>query len=62
LFSDNIQIIRLICENTIDEDIDELLNNKSNILSKVLDGKELENNTNRKEGSIFNELLEIIFK
>jgi SWI/SNF-related matrix-associated actin-dependent regulator 1 of chromatin subfamily A len=60
--SDNIQIIRLICENTIDEDIDELLNNKSNILSKVLDGKELENNTDRKEGSIFNELLEIIFK
>ena len=60
--SDNIQIIRLICENTIDEDIDELLNNKSNILSKVLDGKELEQSTNRKKGSIFNELLDIIFK
>lgn len=60
--SDNIQIVRLICENTIDENIDELLNHKSNILSKVLDGKELDSNSNRKEGSIFNELLEIIFK
>ena len=45
--SEKIQIISLICQQTIDEDIEELLNNKYKIVSKVLDGQELEMVVNR---------------
>lgn len=59
--ADKIQIIRLICEDTIDEDIDKLLNQKSSILSKVLDGKEFEQEVETKKGSIFNDLVKVLY-
>jgi len=59
--SDKIQIIRLICQDTIDEDIDELLNRKSSILSKVLDGAEFEQEVEVSNGSIFEDLVKILY-
>jgi SNF2 family DNA or RNA helicase len=59
--ADKVQIIRLICEDTIDEDIDRLLNQKSSILSKVLDGKEFEENVSVKKGNIFSDLIDIVY-
>lgn len=59
--SDKIQIIRLICQDTIDEDIDNLLNQKSSILSKVLDGKEFEQHVEIKDGSIFGDLVSLLY-
>lgn len=59
--SDKIQIIRLICQDTIDEDIDNLLNQKSSILSKVLDGKEFEQHVEVKDGSIFSNLVNLLY-
>jgi SWI/SNF-related matrix-associated actin-dependent regulator 1 of chromatin subfamily A len=59
--ADKVQIIRLICQDTIDEDIDELLNRKSSILSKVLDGEEFEQKVEVADGSIFEELIGILF-
>jgi SNF2 family DNA or RNA helicase len=55
--SDNIQIIKLICQNTIDVDIDNLITEKEQIISKVLDGEIIEN---KNEFSIFDDLLKII--
>lgn len=55
--ADKIQIIKLICQDTIDEDIEELLNRKSQILSRVLDGVEYEK---VEKESIFQELVRII--
>lgn len=59
--ADKVQIIRLICQDTIDEDIDKLLNQKSSILSKVLDGKEFEQEVETKDGSIFNDLVKVLY-
>lgn len=53
----NIQIIKMICQQTIDEDIDKLLAAKKEIVSKVLDGEYIEN---KKEFSIFYDLLKIL--
>ena len=47
----------MICQNTIDVDIDELLAKKHEIVSKVLDGEYVEN---KKEFSIFHDLLKIL--
>lgn len=55
--ADNIQIIKLICQNTIDVDIDNLITEKEQIISKVLDGEVIEN---KNEFSIFDDLLKII--
>jgi SWI/SNF-related matrix-associated actin-dependent regulator 1 of chromatin subfamily A len=55
--ADNIQIIKLICQNTIDVDIDNLITAKEQIISKVLDGEVIEN---KNEFSIFDDLLKII--
>lgn len=55
--SDNVQIIKLICQNTIDVDIDNLITEKEKIISKVLDGEIIEN---KNEFSIFDDLLKII--
>lgn len=59
--ADKIQIIRLVCQDTIDEDIEKLLNQKSSILSKVLDGKEFEETVEVKDGSIFNDLVSLLY-
>jgi len=59
--ADKIQIITLICQETIDEDINRLLNEKEYIVTKVLDGIELDNSVSREtDGSIFKELIKII--
>lgn len=55
--ADNIQIIKLICQNTIDVHIDNLITEKEQIISKVLDGEVIEN---KNEFSIFDDLLKII--
>jgi SWI/SNF-related matrix-associated actin-dependent regulator 1 of chromatin subfamily A len=55
--ADKVQIIKLICQDTIDEEIEELLNRKSQILSRVLDGEEFER---KEKQSIFPELVRII--
>lgn len=57
--SDNVQIIKLICQNTIDVDVERLLEDKGKILSQVLDGELVEDN---KQMSIFDDLVKIIFE
>lgn len=59
--ADKVQIIRLICEGTIDEDIDEILNKKSSVLSRVLDGKEFEQKVEIGNKSIFNDLVNVLY-
>ena len=58
--SDNIEIITLICQDTVDEDIVELLNDKSYIVTKTLDNKEFKRESTIIEQSIFRELLKRI--
>jgi len=55
---DNIQIIQYICVDTIDEDINELLKEKSQVVSKVLDNKDFSKRINVSNESIFKSLLE----
>lgn len=55
--AENIQILKMICQNTIDVDIDKLLAEKNEIVSKVLDGEYV---ANKKEFSIFNDLVKIL--
>ncbi len=55
---DNIQIIQYICVDTIDEDINELLKEKSQVVSKVLDNKDFNKRINVSHESIFKSLLE----
>lgn len=56
--ADNVQIIRMICQNTIDVDIEELLNEKEKILNQVLDGGL--DQVNPVEFSIFSAVVDII--
>ncbi len=55
--SDKAHIIRLICQGTIDEDIEKLLNDKEVITTQVLDGKIMNKKVNY---SIFDDLVKII--
>ncbi len=55
--SDNIQIITFICEDTIDEDIEDLLTEKEKVISKTLDNKILKKEVNTSDASIFKDLL-----
>jgi len=55
--ADNVQVIRLICQQTIDEDINELLNQKEKITSQVLDGEEMKKNVKQ---SIFEDLVDLM--
>ena len=55
---DNIQIIQYICVDTIDEDINELLKEKSQVVSKVLDNKDFNKKINVSHESIFKNLIE----
>lgn len=54
---DNIQIIKYICVDTIDEDINELLKDKSQVVSKTLDNKDFRKNVTTSDQSIFKSLL-----
>jgi SNF2 family DNA or RNA helicase len=54
---DNIQIIKYICVDTIDEDINELLKSKAQVVSKVLDNKDYVDKTHRGDESILKSLI-----
>jgi SNF2 family DNA or RNA helicase len=54
---DNIQIIQYICVDTIDEDINELLREKSQVVSKVLDNKDYSKQVSVSDESIFKSLV-----
>lgn len=58
--SDKVQIIRLICQDTFDEDIISLLNHKEKITSLVLDAAILDRKVQRLQGSIFKDLIALI--
>lgn len=55
---DNIQIIQYIVVDTIDEDINELLKEKSQVVSKVLDNKDYKKEVSVSDESILGMLLE----
>jgi SNF2 family DNA or RNA helicase len=54
---DNIQIIKYICVDTIDEDINELLTEKSQVVSKTLDNKDYKKSVTTSDQSIFKSLI-----
>lgn len=54
---DNIQIIKYICIDTIDEDINDLLKMKAQVVSKVLDNKDFVDNSQRGDESILKSLI-----
>lgn len=58
--SDKVQIIRLICQDTIDEKIISLLRDKEKVTSMVLDATVIDKKVQRLQGSIFRELVAII--
>ena len=58
--ADKVQIIRLICKDTIDEDIIKLLEEKEKVVSKVLDAKIFDKQIDKLQGSIFKDLVKII--
>lgn len=58
--SDKVQIIRLICQDTIDEDIISLLNAKEKVTSLVLDATILDKKVEKLKGSIFRDLVKLI--
>jgi SWI/SNF-related matrix-associated actin-dependent regulator 1 of chromatin subfamily A len=60
--ADNVQIIRLICQDTIDEDMEKLLEDKSQVASQVLDGKKSSKKVQKVEASIFKDLIGLILK
>lgn len=55
---DNIQIIKYICVDTIDEDIHKLLEQKAQIVSKTLDNKDYVNKAQRGDGSVLKMLID----
>jgi SWI/SNF-related matrix-associated actin-dependent regulator 1 of chromatin subfamily A len=55
--ADTIEIITLICQDTIDEDIDELLRDKAYIVTKTLDNKEYKKEAITYNESVYKELL-----
>ena len=55
--SDSVQIAKMICEGTIDEDVEKLLDKKESIINMVLDGKESFKKISRTEIDVFKELL-----
>lgn len=57
---DNIQIIKLICIDTLDEDIEQLLEEKSKVVSRVLDGKSFDKKVDTVKENIFKDLLDRI--
>jgi SWI/SNF-related matrix-associated actin-dependent regulator 1 of chromatin subfamily A len=60
--ADNVQIIRMVCEGTIDEDIIALLKDKEKVTSQVLDAKFIDKKVSKVSGSIFRDLVETLLK
>jgi len=58
--SDKVQIIRLICQDTIDEKIISLLRDKEKVTSRVLDATVLDKKIQKLQGSIFKELVALL--
>lgn len=58
--ADKIQIITLVCNDTLDEDIEKMLIEKHEIVSKVLDGKVIDKKIDKIEGSIIKDLIKVI--
>lgn len=58
--SDVIEIITPYCQDTIDEDIMELLNDKTYIVTKTLDNKEFKKEVQIVDGDIFQKLIKIL--
>ena len=56
--AENIEIIRFICQDTIDEDIAELLEDKAYVVTKTLDNKEYKKESRIVDESIFKNLIE----
>lgn len=54
---DNVQIITYLCEDSIDIDIYELLKEKSQVVSKVLDNKDFKRDASRGDESIISRLM-----
>lgn len=57
--SDKVQIIKLLCHDTIDEEIDILLREKSAVTSMVLDGEIVEKKTKTISANIFKDLIQL---
>lgn len=55
--SDSVQIVKFVCEGTIDDSVEELLDRKEGIINMVLDGKETVKKFNRTELDVFKQLL-----
>jgi SNF2 family DNA or RNA helicase len=55
--SNSVRIIKFVCEGTIDEYIEQVLNKKESIITKVLDGKEHVTKFEKGDLSIFKDLL-----
>ena len=55
--SDTVEIVKLICEGTIDEYLEELLEKKENIINMVLDGKESNKKSITTDSDLFKQLL-----
>jgi len=58
--ADKIEIITFICQDTIDEDISELLNDKAYIVTKTLDNKEYKKESTTIDEGVFKDLLKRI--
>lgn len=57
---DNVQIIKYLVEDTIDPIIHNMLNEKSQVVSKVLDNKDFKSSAKRGDNNILKELIEKI--
>jgi SNF2 family DNA or RNA helicase len=55
--SDTVQIIIMICEGTIDEEVEKLLEKKEGIINMVLDGKDTVSKSEKSDLDIFKQLL-----
>jgi superfamily II DNA or RNA helicase len=55
--SDKVQVLRLICQGTIDEDIENLLNEKEKVTLQVLDGEYIQKDV---KYSVFDDIVNII--
>ena len=58
--ANNVQIIRLICQDTIDDDMETLLAEKSAVASQVLDGVENDKRVEKVDASIFKDIIGLI--
>ena len=58
--SNKVQIISMVCQDTIDEDIESTLKEKQEIVSRVLDGRVIDKKVEKFEGSVLKDLIKVI--